>query len=58
MNIDWNEWMKEHRVYIPTAEEIAEANRKNQVKVTRLRKELKSASDYFEMYKKKLAHKA
>jgi len=33
---DWDAWMKERGIYIPTAEEAAEAKRRKLVKVNRI----------------------
>ena len=51
--VDWNKWMKDHGIYIPTVEEIEKANRQNQVKVKQIKKELENSRDFFEAYREK-----
>ena len=33
---DWDKWMKEHHIYIPTEKEIEDAKRRKQTKVSKL----------------------
>lgn len=54
MTVDWNKWMKDHGIYIPTAEEIEKANRENQVKVKQIKKELKNSRESLEAYREKV----
>lgn len=51
---DWDKWMKEHRIYIPTAEEIEKAMEQNRVKVDRIRRDLKNAEESLEAYREKV----
>ena len=33
MQIDWDKWMKEHGIYIPTAEEAEKAKEEGRIKI-------------------------
>ena len=50
---DWNTWMKDHHIYIPTPEEIEDANKRNSVKIRKLRKGMKSIQNALDEYRKK-----
>lgn len=52
---DWDTWMKEHHIYIPTAEEVEEANRRNLVKVHAMQKLTETCKNELEAYRKKVA---
>lgn len=51
---DWDKWMKEHGIYIPTAEEIEKAKEQNRAKVDRIRRDLKNAEESLEAYREKV----
>lgn len=51
---DWDKWMKEHRIYIPTVEEIKKATEENRVKVKRIETECKKANESLEAYREKV----
>ena len=51
---DWDVWMKEHHIYIPTAKEVEEVKRRNLVKVHAMAKALEDNKAALEAYKKKV----
>jgi len=51
---DWDAWMKEHHIYIPTAEEMEEARRRNLVKVKRIHREMTDMQRQLKALKKKI----
>ena len=51
---DWDAWMKEHHIYIPTPKEVEEANMRNLVKVRTIEKMCKTAKINLEAYRKKV----
>lgn len=51
---DWNKWMTDHGIYIPTAEEIELARKENLVKVRRLEKDFADMKAAFEDYREKV----
>ena len=48
---DWNAWMKEHHIYIPTNEEIEKAMKENQRKVHAMEKMYESLGSQLQKYK-------
>ena len=52
---DWDAWMKDHHIYIPTVKEVEEANMRNLVKVHAMRKLTEACKNELEAYKKKVA---
>ena len=51
---DWDAWMKEHHIYIPTKEEIEEAKRRNFIKVHLRQKLVETSKSELEAIKKKV----
>lgn len=54
MTVDWNKWMDDRGIYIPTAEEIEKAIKENRVKAKRIETELKNANEALEAYREKV----
>ena len=54
MITDWDKWMNEHHIYIPTQEEIERANQRNEKKVHAIRKNVEACGEQLKAYREKV----
>lgn len=54
---DWDAWMKEHNIYIPTVEEIQKVQEQNLVKVNRIHREHEMANKRLEKLRERASKK-